>query len=52
MSRKAKFITAYVWMFGGTKKAAEKVYKAADEQYINNVIHGFIQNAKACFYQD
>lgn len=52
MNKKAEFISAYVYMFGGTKKAAGKVYKTADEQYISAIIDGFKQNAKTGFYHD
>lgn len=52
MNRKAKFINAYAWMYDATKKAAEKVYKTASEEYIDVIIEGFEQNAKSCFYKD
>lgn len=52
MDRKIEFITAYVYMFGSTKKAADKVYKTATERYISEIIYTFKQNAKAAFYYD
>lgn len=52
MDRKTEFIIAYVYMYGSTKKAAEKVYKTADKQYISAIIDGFKQDAKIAFYND
>jgi len=52
MKDKSKFIDAYKYLFGGTKKAAEKVYKTADVHYINACIEAFERNAKVSFYHD
>lgn len=49
---KAEFVDAYRYLFGGTKKAAEKVYKTADVHYINACIEAFERNAKVSFYYD
>ena len=52
MNRKTKFIDAYTWMYGGTKKEAEMVYKTAGKEYIDMIIDGFKENAKQGFYND
>lgn len=48
----AEFVDAYKYLFGGTKKAAEKVYKTASESYIKACIDAFERNAKVSFYHD
>ena len=50
------FVKAYTWMFGGSKKEAEKVYKeklaAGSGRYISEVINCFKNNARRCAYDD
>lgn len=52
MNKKAKFINAYAWAYGTTKKEAEKVYKTASKEYIEMIINGFKENAKRGLYND
>ena len=52
MNRKQKFITAYSWLLGFTKREAEETYKTADEEYINVIIDVFERNAKLSFYNN
>lgn len=52
MKDKSEFIDAYKYLFGGTKKATEKVYKTASESYIKACIEAFERNAKVSFYYD
>ena len=49
---KQRFINAYISLYGGTKKQADKIYKTASNIYINNVIGWFDDQAKLCFYND
>lgn len=51
-NNKSEFIDVYIYLFGGTKKAAEKVYKTANKSYISVCIETFEHNAKAAFYHD
>jgi len=52
--KKNDFVTAYVCMYGSTKKKALEVFKEkeADDSYINDVIDWFKQTAKFSFYND
>lgn len=51
---KQLFITAYLWMFGTTKKEAEKAYRENKNNpvYIRAVIEGHTGNARKSFYAD
>jgi hypothetical protein len=49
---KKRFITAYTWLFGTTKKEAERVYKIAPQSYILGVIESFETNAIRAFFED
>ena len=49
---KAKFLTAYIYLYGGTKKHAENVYKTASAAYIAAVIDSYYQDCKLGFYND
>lgn len=53
---KRDFITAYTWMYGGTKKQAEgtfrKAMEIADYGYVKEIISCFEDNAKRSFYDD
>jgi hypothetical protein len=49
---KKRFLFAYSWMFGTTKKEAEHVYRTADDDYITSVIDSFEHNAAITFYED
>lgn len=46
------FVKAYCWVFGSTKKQAEKVYNTADKSYIAAIVYAFERNAQAGFYHD
>ena len=46
------FISAYVWMFGGTKKAEREIYKNADDEYIRIVIKAFLDQNRLAFWND
>lgn len=49
---KKRFLFAYSWIFGTTKKEAERVYRTADDDYIKSIIHSFEHNAAITFYED
>lgn len=46
------FVDAYIWMFGGTKKAAREVYRKADHGYISAVIESYTRHFAFTFYED
>ena len=48
---KKRFLFAYAWMFGTTKKEAEHVYRTADDGYIKSIIDSFEHNAAITFYE-
>lgn len=52
MTMKEEFITAYVALYGGTKKSALKVYERADKSYISAIIYAFKRMCKNIFYED
>ena len=56
MPNKNQFIAAYTWMYGSTKKVAERIYKSAmecaDYKYIREVVACFEDNARRSFYDD
>ena len=47
-----EFIAAYVWMYGGTKKAAQDIYKRADPKYIQEIVSAYKKNCFLAFYND
>lgn len=49
---KQRFINAYIWLFGTTKKEASKAYKTASTEYIHQIIETFENNAKRAFITD
>lgn len=49
---KKKFIDAYVWAYGGSKKKAAKIYKKAPEIFVRAVVRNFEDNAKKAFFYD
>ena len=53
---KNTFIDAYVWLYGSTKKTAERIYRTAigcgDYRYVKEVIACFENNSKQSFYND
>lgn len=53
---KRDFITAYTWMYGGTKKQAEGAFRRAmeiaDYGYVREIIGCFENNAKRSAYVD
>lgn len=52
VSKRELFITAYQWLYGGTKKTANEIYKKADEEYIDLIIKCFNEQCKTSFYYD
>lgn len=49
---KTRFIVACVWMFGGTKGEAAKVYKTADAEYIAAVVSCYEAQCLRTFSED
>ena len=47
-----KFIEAYRWMYGGTKKTAREIYRKADPEYIALIIKAYEQQNRLAFYED
>ena len=47
-----KFVEAYQWSFGGTKKAAREIFRKADPEYIKGVISAFDKQSFIAFYED
>lgn len=47
-----KFITAYCWMFGGTKTEAKIIFKCADQEYIKLIIDIYNKQTQKSFYED
>ena len=47
-----EFITAYIAVYGGTKKAAAKVWRETNLKYHQAVIESFKHDARAGFYED
>lgn len=47
-----KFIDAYRWMYGGTKKNAREIYRKADPDYIALIIKAYEQQNRMAFYDD
>lgn len=46
------FVSAYRWMFGGTKKAAREIFRKADPDYIKNVVSAYEKQSFIAFYED
>ena len=49
---KKRFIDAYIYCYGATKKEAEAVYKTASPEYIYAVIESAQQDGRKAFYND
>lgn len=49
---KEKFVEAYKWLFGGTKKAATIAYKNNTKEYILAIIATYYSETKKSFYKD
>lgn len=49
---KKNFIDAYIFYYGGTKKNALEAYKSSSEEYVKNLIDGYMGQAKSSFYND
>lgn len=53
---KSRFVTAYTWMYGSSKKQAESAYRRAmeiaDYGYVKEIVDCFENNAKRSFYED
>ena len=49
---KKRFIDAYIYCYGGTRKQAENVYKNAGSEYIKAVIASYEIDAKKAFFND
>lgn len=47
-----KFVAAYCWLFGGTKKAARDIYRKADKDYIAAVLRAYEKQSFIAFYED
>lgn len=56
MQELREFISAYIWMFGGSKKHASCIYKRekseGNEGYIKGIIECWKNNCICGFYQD
>lgn len=50
--QKQDFINAYIYLYGTSKKEAEKAYKNASKDYINEIINTFKNDAAKTFYND
>ncbi len=52
--RKEKFIPAYMWMFGVSKKQANIIWKAVKTRtkYVDAIITTWEDNARKEFYND
>ena len=47
-----KFVEAYRWLFGGTKKAAREIYRKADKDFIVAVLRAYEKQSFIAFYED
>ena len=45
-------INAIIWYFGCTKTEANKILNEISKETLNEIIHGFTDNAKRSFYED
>lgn len=52
MTYKDKVLNAIQYMYGSTKKEAEKLYRKLSDESRNLLVKGFEQNAKKSFYAD
>lgn len=52
MTRKKQFLTAFCWLFGGSKRNAAEVYRNAAPDYITTIIECFQGNAARAFSED
>ena len=48
-NNKGLFISAYVWMFGYTKKQAADIYKNASKEYIDSIIESYLYQCQLAF---
>lgn len=49
---KGRFVKTYRWLFGTTRKEAERVYKTAPRSYISAIIESFETNAIRALLND
>ena len=49
---KNKFITAYMYAFGCTKKKALEIYKSASASFIQAIIDSYNNDCHNTFYND
>ena len=49
---KRKFIDAYMWMFGETKRKAASAYRETSEEYHAAVIETWLNQCHLAFYND
>ena len=49
---KEKFINAYCYCYGETKRRAKEIYKTASEMYIKEVIKAYEHDIIASMYED
>ena len=47
-----QFVDAYIWLFGGTKKAAKEIYRLSSAEYIESVISVYKRQLILAFYND
>ena len=47
-----KFVDAYIWMWGGTKKNAKDVYKSADDNYKRLIVRCYEAQSRLMFWDD
>ena len=52
MENKRKFIDAYMWMFGETKRKAESAYRETSEEYHAAVIETWLNQCHLAFDSD
>lgn len=51
-ANKARFVDAYIYAYGSTKKAAAEVFKTASPAYIAAIIDGLKQDATRAAFED
>lgn len=51
-ANKARFVDAYIYAYGSTKKAAAEVFKTASPAYIAAIIDGLKQDAARAAFED
>ena len=49
---KSQFITAFMWMFGGSRRVAEMCWRAWDEERRALTVQAWKEHAQKAFYND